>query len=33
MGNENALEANRELAERSLAGHTVTREPFALATP
>lgn len=26
------LEANRELAEQSLAGQTVTREPFALAT-
>jgi predicted RNase H-like HicB family nuclease len=27
------LEANRELAERSLAGQSVTREPFALAAP
>jgi predicted RNase H-like HicB family nuclease len=27
------LEANRELAERSLAGQTVTREPFELAAP
>lgn len=27
------LEANRELAERSLAGQTVTREPFELAVP
>jgi len=26
------LEANRELAERSLAGQTVVREPFQLAT-
>lgn len=26
------LEANRELAERSLAGQNVTREPFALPT-
>ena len=25
------LEANRELAERSLAGQTVTREPFVMA--
>jgi predicted RNase H-like HicB family nuclease len=27
------LEANRELAERSLAGRVVTREPFELAVP
>jgi predicted RNase H-like HicB family nuclease len=27
---ELVLEANRELAERSLAGRTVTREPFEL---
>lgn len=27
------LEANRELAERSLAGQKVTREPFVMATP
>jgi predicted RNase H-like HicB family nuclease len=27
------LEANRELAEKSLAGQTVTREPFELAAP
>jgi predicted RNase H-like HicB family nuclease len=27
------LEANRELAERSLAGKTVVREPFELTTP
>jgi predicted RNase H-like HicB family nuclease len=27
---ELVLEANRELAERSLAGQTVSREPFAL---
>jgi predicted RNase H-like HicB family nuclease len=27
------LEANRELAERSLAGRAVTREPFELAAP
>lgn len=27
------LEANRELAERSLAGQKVTKEPFALAIP
>ena len=27
------LEANRELAEKSLAGQTVTREPFKLADP
>lgn len=27
------LEANRELAEKSLAGKSVTREPFALSTP
>jgi predicted RNase H-like HicB family nuclease len=27
------LEANRELAERSLAGQAVTREPFELAAP
>lgn len=27
------LEANRELAENSLAGQQVIREPFALATP
>jgi predicted RNase H-like HicB family nuclease len=27
------LEANRELAERSIAGQTVTREPFALTAP
>jgi predicted RNase H-like HicB family nuclease len=26
------LEANRELAERSLAGQTVVREPFEMAT-
>jgi predicted RNase H-like HicB family nuclease len=26
------LEANRELAERSLAGQAVTREPFVLST-
>jgi predicted RNase H-like HicB family nuclease len=30
---ELVLEANRELAERSLAGQEVTREPFVLATP
>jgi predicted RNase H-like HicB family nuclease len=29
---EMVLEANRELAERSLAGQAVIREPFALAT-
>jgi predicted RNase H-like HicB family nuclease len=27
------LEANRELAEKSLAGQAVTREPFELAAP
>ena len=27
------LEANRELAEKSLAGQSVTREPFEFATP
>jgi len=27
------LEANRELAERSLAGQSVVREPFELASP
>jgi len=27
------LDANRELAEKSLAGKTVTREPFVLPTP
>ena len=27
---EMVLEANRELAQKSLAGQTVTREPFAL---
>ncbi len=27
------LEANRELAERSLAGQLVTREPFVLVAP
>ena len=27
------LEANRELAEKSLAGRQVTREPFELPTP
>jgi predicted RNase H-like HicB family nuclease len=27
------LDANRELAEKSLAGQQVTREPFALTTP
>ena len=27
------LEANRELAERSIAGQTVSKEPFALPTP
>ena len=27
------LDANRELAERALAGQQVTREPFALTTP
>jgi predicted RNase H-like HicB family nuclease len=27
------LEANRELAEKSLAGRSVIREPFPLATP
>jgi predicted RNase H-like HicB family nuclease len=27
------LEANRELAEQSLAGQTVTREPFTLPAP
>jgi predicted RNase H-like HicB family nuclease len=27
------LEANRELAEKSLAGQKVTREPFALSSP
>ena len=27
------LEANRELAERALAGQDVTREPFALSAP
>jgi len=26
------LEANREIAEKALAGHLVTREPFPLAT-
>jgi predicted RNase H-like HicB family nuclease len=30
---EMVLEANRELAERSLAGKPVTREPFAIAKP
>lgn len=30
---ELVLEANRELAERSLAGQSVTREPFAMAAP
>ncbi len=30
---EMVLEANRELAERSLAGKAVTREPFAIARP
>lgn len=29
---ELVLEANRELAERSLAGQSVTREPFLVAT-
>ncbi len=28
---EMVLETNRELAEKSLAGHAVTREPFTLA--
>ncbi|MBW3599410.1 MAG: type II toxin-antitoxin system HicB family antitoxin [Planctomycetes bacterium] len=27
------LEANRELAERTLAGQSVTKEPFALSQP
>jgi predicted RNase H-like HicB family nuclease len=27
------LEANRELAEKSIAGQSVTREPFELAAP
>jgi predicted RNase H-like HicB family nuclease len=27
------LEANRELAERSIAGQAVTREPFTLSAP
>jgi predicted RNase H-like HicB family nuclease len=27
------LEANRELAEKSIAGQEVTREPFALSVP
>jgi hypothetical protein len=27
------MEANRELAERSLAGKSVVREPFALSQP
>jgi predicted RNase H-like HicB family nuclease len=27
------LEANRELAEKSLAGKTVTREPFIVSSP
>ena len=27
------LEANREIAERSLTGQTVTREPFVLTAP
>ena len=27
------MEANRELAERSLAGQTVTKEPFVLSPP
>jgi predicted RNase H-like HicB family nuclease len=27
------LEANRELAERSVAGRSVLKEPFSLATP
>ena len=27
------LEANRELAEKSLAGQTVTKEPFVLQSP
>lgn len=30
---EMVLEANKELAERSLAGQTVTREPFLVAAP
>lgn len=30
---EMVLEANRELAEKSLAGQSVTREPFSLAAP
>ena len=30
---ELVLEANRELAEQSLTGQTVTREPFLLASP
>jgi len=30
---ELVLQANRELAERSLAGQNVTREPFDLAAP
>ena len=30
---ELVLEANRELAERSLIGQAVIREPFTLATP
>jgi predicted RNase H-like HicB family nuclease len=30
---EMVLEANRELAERSLTGQNVMREPFVLATP
>jgi predicted RNase H-like HicB family nuclease len=29
---ELVLEANREIAERSLVGQTVTREPFALSS-
>jgi predicted RNase H-like HicB family nuclease len=30
---EMVLEANRELAEKSIAGQSVTKEPFALAAP
>jgi predicted RNase H-like HicB family nuclease len=30
---EMVLEANRELAEKSIAGQVVTKEPFALSTP
>jgi predicted RNase H-like HicB family nuclease len=30
---EMVLEANRELAQKSLAGQSVTKEPFVLASP